>query len=484
MYLRISPDATGEHRAIDRQREDCEAKAAEKGLLVSGVYIDNSISASKRNVVRPAYERMVNDYKAGAFTNLICYDIDRLSRQPVQIEWWLEAAEQGQLLIITETGEADTSTDSGRLFIRLKVVVAKAEIERKGERQKRAIVQKLERGEPYAGVRLTGYSMDGQIIEEEAAVIRRIFQTFLAGGTLYGIAGELTKAGIKTRRGNANWPTSTVRTILTNPRYISRVQHTSLHKKTKAKIVTEYAGDWVPIIDDPTFHAVQARLEDPLRITNRAGTHRKHLGSGLFLCGECGQPVRTNGTRYWCKDGGHVLRTQGPIDDLVLGSLRRRLALNDLGRAVSQKNDDAATAKLVADSKAIRNDLARYDRDYEAGALAAAFHQKLTLKAEAKLRAIEAEYAKATSGAAVAMMMGASNPLEFFDNAGLARRRAIVSSLMTVALLHVPRGRKGFDPRTVRIVWSDGRGELSQNADRGDAEPDGHETRAAVDVAP
>jgi site-specific DNA recombinase len=461
IYLRISLDATGEHRAIDRQREDCEAKAAEKGLTVSDVYIDNSVSASKRNVVRPAYEQMVNDYKEGKFTNIICYDIDRLSRQPVQMEYWLELAEQGELRIITESGEADTTTDSGRLFIRIKAGVARAEVERKGERQKRALLQRLQRGEPYAGVRLTGYSMAGEIIEEEAVVIRRIFQTFLAGGTLYGIAGELTKAGIKTRHGSASWPPSTVRTILTNLRYIARIEHATTVKGTKEKIVTQYTGSWKAIIDDPTFFAVQARLEDPMRITNRAGTDRKHLGSGLFLCGECGKPVRTNGTRYWCKEGGHVLRTQRPIDDLVLGSLRRRLALNDVGRAVSQKNDLAATAKLVADSTVLRNDLARYDHDYEVGDLTGAFHRKMTLSAETKLRAIEVEYAKATNGAAVALMMGASSPLEFFDNAGLAQRRAIVSSLMTVALIHVPRGRKGFDPRTVRIVWSDGRGELA-----------------------
>ncbi|TFD73855.1 recombinase family protein [Cryobacterium gelidum] len=460
IYLRISLDATGEHRAIERQREDCLAKAAEKGLEVSEIHVDNSISASKRNVVRPAYERMVRDYQDGKFTNIICYDVDRLSRQPGQIEYWLEMAEHGQLRIITETGEADTTTDSGRLFIRIKVGVARAEVERKGERQKRALVQRLERGESYAGVRLTGYSMSGKILEEEATIVRRIFATFLAGGTLYGIAGELTKAGIKTRRGSTNWPTSTVRTILTNLRYIARVKHVTFHKETKERIVTEYAGAWEPIIDDPTFFAVQSRLEDPLRITNRSGTDRKHLGSGIFLCGECGNPVRTNGTRYWCKGGGHVLRTQAPIDALVIGALRRRLLLDDVGRAVSQKNNDAATAKLVTESTLLRNDLERYDRDYEKNELSAAFHNKLTLKAEAKLLAIEVEYAKATSGAAVAMMMGASSPLDFFDNAGLAQRRAIVSSLMSVALLHVPRGRKGFDPRTVRIVWSDGRREL------------------------
>ncbi|GAA4256612.1 hypothetical protein GCM10022255_070150 [Dactylosporangium darangshiense] len=35
----------------------------------------------------------------------------------------------------------------------------------------------------------------------------------------------------------------------------------------------------------------------------------------------------------------------------------------------------------------------------------------------------------------------------------LDRRRALIDTLMTVELLRAPRGRKGFDPDTLRITW-------------------------------
>lgn len=49
-------------------------------------YTDQSISAYDMSKVRPAYDEMVRDYKAGLFTAIVCWDLDRLTRQPRQLE--------------------------------------------------------------------------------------------------------------------------------------------------------------------------------------------------------------------------------------------------------------------------------------------------------------------------------------------------------------------------------------------------------------
>ncbi len=67
IYLRISLDRTGEELGVDRQREDCEEIARQRGWRVVETYVDNSISASKRKVRRPSYDRMVADHAAGKF---------------------------------------------------------------------------------------------------------------------------------------------------------------------------------------------------------------------------------------------------------------------------------------------------------------------------------------------------------------------------------------------------------------------------------
>ncbi|MGH3548139.1 MAG: recombinase family protein, partial [Pseudonocardiaceae bacterium] len=55
VYLRISLDPTGEGLAVERQRQDCERIARQRGWTVAQTYTDNSISATDRAKVRPAY---------------------------------------------------------------------------------------------------------------------------------------------------------------------------------------------------------------------------------------------------------------------------------------------------------------------------------------------------------------------------------------------------------------------------------------------
>ncbi|MEI6159562.1 MAG: hypothetical protein WCP77_07000, partial [Roseococcus sp.] len=52
------------------------------------------------------------------------------------------------------------------------------------------------------------------------------------------------------------------------------------------------------------FDVIQARLTDPRRLTRRLGMDRKYLGSGLYLCAECKEPVRSGSkARYLCRQG-------------------------------------------------------------------------------------------------------------------------------------------------------------------------------------
>ncbi|WP_275888197.1 recombinase family protein [Nonomuraea lactucae] len=153
IYLRISLDHTGEGLAVERQRADCERIARERGWKIVATYTDNSISASDKANVRPDYDRMVRDYSNGRFDAVICWDLDRLTRQPRQLEDWIDAATEPGLLLVTANGEADLSTDGGRLFARIKASVARAEVER--ARQSAAQRQRAAMGRPPRGVRPT-----------------------------------------------------------------------------------------------------------------------------------------------------------------------------------------------------------------------------------------------------------------------------------------------------------------------------------------
>lgn len=323
-----------------------------------GEYVDNSISASDARKVRPGYDALVSAYERGDFDALIVRDLDRLSRQPRQLEDWIDAAEGRGLVIVTANGEADLSDDNGRMFARMKMAVARSEVDRKSARQRRSKRQRAEAGMVPKGPRLTGYTTEGAIIDDEAAVVRRIFANFAAGDSLKGIARALTQEGVppgSRRAGDpGRWDSRTVRDILTNQPYAGRVVY-------RGEVLRGVRAKWEPLVSEGLFDAVQARLTDPRRITNRQGTDRAHLGSGLYRCADCGGRVRSfSGGRYRCPEG-HVNRSIAPVDTYVVAVVEARLGLPDLADILPHPTED--TAPLTADRTRLRERLATIESD-------------------------------------------------------------------------------------------------------------------------
>ncbi|MEV7046600.1 recombinase family protein [Amycolatopsis sp. NPDC051061] len=106
-------------------------------------------------------------------------------------------------------------------------------MERKAARQRAAALQRAEHGKPPLGVRLTGYTRSGEVIDSEAAIVRELFDRFAAGDSLRALAAWLTEAGVSTRHGRP-WNPSSVRTILTNPRYAGHAVYQGKTNKSLA----------------------------------------------------------------------------------------------------------------------------------------------------------------------------------------------------------------------------------------------------------
>jgi site-specific DNA recombinase len=152
-----------------------------------------------------------------------------------------------------------------------------------------------------------------RIVEAEAAIVRRIFERFIAGATPRAIAWELNRDRIPAPRGS-RWNASTINGnakrlagILRNPLYAGRLawnrSHMVKNPDTGRRISRqngEEAIQSVPRIDlaivSPELHeAAQTRL------ASRGGAHPehqrrpRHLFSGLLRCGACGAGLSSNG---------------------------------------------------------------------------------------------------------------------------------------------------------------------------------------------
>ncbi|MGQ0482807.1 MAG: recombinase family protein [Pseudonocardia sp.] len=466
VYLRISLDATGEGLAVERQRQACERLARDRGWDVVETYTDNSISAYSKTTIRPAYDRMVTDYAAGKFSALVCWDLDRLTRQPRQLEDWIDAAEDRGLRLITANGEADLSVDGGRMYARIKAAVARAEVERKGARQSAAQKQRAAKGRPPRGVRATGYTLDGEVIRHEADAVRAAFSAFSAGSSLKAIAAALTGAEQETRmpgdltmvqrvpasvpalptRSGRPWNPTSVTSILRNPRYAGWAM-------LGGEIVRDSAGrpvraQWEPLVDDALWLEVQRRLDDPARKSNGVGTDRKHIGSGLYMCGICERPVRAHGTRYRCP--GHMMRSRGQVDRLVLDTVRERLSRPDVADLLPVVNQGRANELRDAVERE-RGRIARARADYRGELIDGALYKDITSEAEAEIARLDLERLAMSVGSAASPVLAADDPVAEFDAADLATVRAVIDCLLTVRLHPAPRGRKVLDPNTVQI---------------------------------
>ncbi|MFC7956911.1 MULTISPECIES: recombinase family protein [Nocardiaceae] len=127
---------------MDGQRDLCREIVERRGWTLVGEFVDSSISASDARKVRPGCDALVTAYAEGQFDALVCNDIDRLTRQPRQMEDWLDAAVDHGLALVTANGEADLRTDAGRTFVRVRTASARGEVERKSARQRDAAFQR------------------------------------------------------------------------------------------------------------------------------------------------------------------------------------------------------------------------------------------------------------------------------------------------------------------------------------------------------
>ena len=94
---------------------------------------------------------MLQDIRDGSIGAVVAWHLDRLHRQPIELEHFMALADEKRIALATVAGDVDLSTDNGRLIARITGAVARSEVERKSARQKRAAQQRAEQGRVHSG---------------------------------------------------------------------------------------------------------------------------------------------------------------------------------------------------------------------------------------------------------------------------------------------------------------------------------------------
>lgn len=445
IYVRISSDPSGKGLGVARQESTCRKRAADLGWTVTKVYTDNDVSASS-DKPRPAYRQLMADLEAGTADALVVWDLDRLTRRPIEIEEFIALADRRGIALASVGGDVDLATDNGRMFARIKGAVARGEVERKSARQRAANDQRAEQGRPFMSRRAFGYAKGGaSVLEAEAVEYRRAVDELLAGTSLRAIVRGLNDRGVTTTAGNP-WKPTELRRLLQNPRHAGLLVHRG---------VVVGPGTWPAIVDEDTHRAVVAVLSDPSR--SKAGRPRRYLLTGLAACAVCGGSIygvtEPRGPLYYCETRRHVARRAEAIDELVEGVIVARLALPDAAEAFARDDSKERASELRTEERGLR---ARLDGLAEAFAVGDIDRQALragTQRIKGRLDVVSAELTALASTPDIAPLLTSEDVAGEWAGLDVDRRRAIIDTLVTVTIHPAGRGARHFDPETIDIEW-------------------------------
>ncbi|OMC55447.1 hypothetical protein A5747_13745 [Mycobacterium sp. IS-836] len=439
VYLRQSEDTQGQQWGIERQREDVLRYIEARGWTVIDEFPDNDVSATK-NKPRPQFNKMLS--RLDEFDVIVARHMDRLLRKLSEFVSLLEVCDQTGVAIITTADGIDTSTDGGRTAAGILASVAEGEMRRKSARQKSAAKQAAKQGRWIGGKRPFGY-LDGALAPhpEEAKLVREAYRSVLAGESLYSIAKRWNEDGVKTTDGNT-WAGHTVRQMLVKPRYAG---------------LRTYGGDvvgpaqWEPIVDEELWQSAHAILTAPGR--QLAPPARKHLLSGILLCGKCSKAVGAAFNLHYvykCKHCGGVSRQMAPIDNLAIKLILGFMATDEAKELLIDRSREDVV-ELVEREKVLEEKIRQLGLEWARDLMTPVQVKVATDTLTEELGQIRAQLRRSARARAIEELV-CENPGPIWARWSLDRRRLAIREIVELTLLP---GRKGmtFKPEHLAYRW-------------------------------
>ncbi|MEV6762283.1 recombinase family protein [Streptomyces sp. NPDC051105] len=468
-YARISLDRTGEELGVERQRHDYRQVAGVRpGWEVARDYIDNDVSAFKRNVVRPEFERLLVDLQSGVIDGVIAYDLDRLARQPRDLERLIDVFEdRPELVFCTVTNDIDLSTSDGRTMARVMVAFANKASADTGRRVARKHRELADAGKNGGGFAPFGWKDDRVTVDPvQAELITKAHDALLAGTRLATIVIEWQEKGIRTSR-NTGKPITRValKGILVNPRLAGyRAIKGQKHIGADGKPVM---GIWEPICTPEKLDAVVAALEGvktQYKAYNMSNNH-KYLLSGILRCSECGTRMMANMRSSWkegskgsrftyrcpaAQDGGcgKVSRAGEPLDQYIINLIHDAEAR--LKAPASEPTEWPGAARLVEVEQEISELISAMNGKRISAATAIAMLEPLEKERDELAYERDRNTIEQVKNSAATVELS-----EEFERLPIERQRAVVMKhIKAIVVRPAGRGARKFNPDLLELAWS------------------------------
>ncbi|HFK1424863.1 MULTISPECIES: recombinase family protein [Bacillus cereus group] len=294
IYTRVSTQEQTNGFSMSAQEDALIAYAEKKGYEIYDIYRDGGYSGKDFN--RPEVQRMFRDVASDKFDTILTWKVDRLSRNNTDVMNLIDThLHPNKKSLLISAGDIDSSTTTGYMFISLLSTFARYEREIIVDRVKAGMRKRAESGKNNGG-KMLGYNNVNkklEINEEEARIVKEIFQLRAEGWGYKRITNHLNKKNKKTKMGNP-FRIEAVRTILNNEKYIGnsvwrKQQDWSITRRAgKTKGIT-IKGEHEAIIDIKTWEKVKKinELQTKCYSSNRNFNGDFFL-SGVIKCPKCG----------------------------------------------------------------------------------------------------------------------------------------------------------------------------------------------------
>ena len=272
------------------------------------VYTDAGISGlNTKN--REGFNTMITDALAGSIDLIVTKSVSRFARNTVDSLTTVRKLKKNGVEVYFQKENIYTLDSKGELLITIMSSLAQEESRSISENVTWGQRKRFADGKvSMAYKHFLGYRKgpDGkpEIDPEEAETVRSIYRWFMQGQTYCTIASRLTKEGILSPGGKQKWQPNTVKSILTNEKYMGAALLQKsftvdfLQKKMKpneGEIPQYYVAESHPAIIDPEeWRKVQAEIARRTQYDHKAGCSSPF--SGKILCGDCGAVY---GSKVW-----------------------------------------------------------------------------------------------------------------------------------------------------------------------------------------
>jgi len=310
-YCRVSTDNEEQLTSYTNQMKVYkEMINSRKDWEFAGMYADEGISGTRADK-RPAFTKMINDCLAGKIDYVITKSVSRFARNTVECLEYVRMLKGRDIGIFFEEQNIDTLKSDSELYLVIYAGFAQSESESISKNITWSVRKNFEDGKAiFVYKKLLGYKKgeDGcpEIVPEEAEVVKRIFNMFLAGTPVQIISKELRSENIRFPNKDLSFSKSMILSVLRNEKYCGDciLQKTitvdcisKLRKKNEGEAPMYIVENSHPaIVSRKVFNRTQEELSRRNALTPQStktsitssGKYSRYALSEVLICGECG----------------------------------------------------------------------------------------------------------------------------------------------------------------------------------------------------